>query len=173
MPRLPIGDIGPCEVVWDFGGQNELNLSPFLGKVKLKDDDAVAKVYEEAYGDAPVDAVFSGSVMDLEVPMTRSTLAQIEAMNPGSSLVGNVLTIRNKCGQAMYPSAKAICIKPMVNGVASTDVKEWTVLFKCAPYAAWEIGFDRKDQRVMLCKFMVFPSLESGEEGQYGTIGSV
>lgn len=170
MPRLPVGDIGPCEVVWDYGG-TPVNLSPFLGDVKLTREDSISKVFEEGYGDAPVDAVFAGSVMELEVPMTRSTLAQLEDMLPGSTLAAAVLTLKNKCGGAMYASAKSIVIKPMVDGAASTTKTEWIELYKCHPYNSWELPFARDGQRVFLIKFMVFPSLESGQEGEYGTLG--
>lgn len=170
MPKLPIGDIGPVEVQWDPDG-TPLNLSPFLGDVKLTREDSISKVYEEGYGDAAVDGVFAGSVMEMECPMTRSTLAQLEDMLPGSSLSSNALTMKNKCGTAMYENAKALYIKPMADGVASATKSSWIHIYKAHPYNAWELGFARDGQRLFLVKFMIFVSLESGQEGEFGTIG--
>lgn len=170
MPKLPIGDIGPCQVVWDYGG-TPVNLAPFLGKVALSMKDSVSKVFEEGYGDAAVDAVFAGSVMELTIPMTRSTLAQLNTVWPGSALSGNVLTLRNKCGTDMYVDAKAVVIKPMKDGVVSTTHSEWTHLYKVHPYREFEIGFDRSGQRVLACKCLVFPDMTSGMNGEFGTIG--
>lgn len=170
MPKLPMGDIGPCEVVWDYGG-TPVNLSPFLGRVSLTGEDSVAKVFEETYGDAAVDGVFSGSVLALTIPMTRSTLDQLEKALPGTSLNGSVLTLSNLCGGAMYENAKAIVIKPIVNRVPSTNHATWSHIYKAHPMRAFELGYDRSGQRTFVVKFMVFPSLESGQEGEFGTLG--
>lgn len=170
MPKLPMGDIGPCEVEWDYGG-TVVKLSPFLGTVELTMNDTVNKVYEEKFGDAAVDGVFGGSVMELTVPMTRSTLAQLEKALPGSVLGGVMLVLKNKCGSDMYVDAKQVCIKPMKDGVTSTTKTEWVLLYKCHPYKGFTIGYDRSGQRVFATKFMVFPSLESGEEGDFGQVG--
>jgi hypothetical protein len=170
MPKLPIGDIGPCEVVWDYGG-TAVKLSPFLGKVELTMKDSISKVFEEGYGDAPVDGVFAGSVMELTIPMTRSTLAQLEKVLPGSSLAAAVLTLKNKCGSDMYANAKQVCIKPMKDGIVSATKTEWTLIYKAHPYKEFAIPYSRSEQRVFAVKFLVFPSLESGEEGEYGQVG--
>jgi hypothetical protein len=172
MPKLPMGDIGPCEVVWDHGG-TPVRLSPFLGTVELTMNDTVNKVFEESYGDAPVDAVFGGSVMELTIPMARSTLAQLEKALPGSVLTGSVLVFKNKCGSDMYADSKQVCIKPMKDGKVSTVITEWTLLYHCHPYKSFTIQYDRSAQRVIVVKFMVFPSVESGEEGEYGQAGTV
>ena len=169
MPKLPIGDIGPVEVLYDYGGTS-LNLSPFLGDVKITREDSISKVFEEGYGDAPVDGVFAGSVMEMETPMTRSTLTQLEKML-GGTLTTNALTMKNKCGSSMYDNAKAVVLKPMVDGVASETKSSWIHIYKAHPYNAWELGFARDGQRLFLVKWMIFVSLESGFEGEFGTIG--
>ncbi len=169
MPKLPMGDIGPCEVVWDYGG-TPVNLSPFLGKVELAMNDAVAKVHEEFFGDAPVDAVFQGSTAELTIPMSRSTLAQLAKL-PGTSLNGSILTLSNLCGGSMYDNAKAVVLKPVVNRVPTATHSEWIHIYKVHMLRAFSIGFDRGGQRVFAVKCMVFPSLESGQEGDIGTVG--
>jgi hypothetical protein len=172
MPQLPILDISPCSVTWDYEG-TELRLDPYLGTVSLKHDDSVAKVYEEAFGDAYVDAVLSGGVVTLDIPMTRSTLEQLEKVLPGATLNvgGDVLTIKNKCGSDMYVDAKAIAIKPIKDNVVSTTKSQWTIIYKCYPYKAFDLSWDRDKQRVFLVKFMVFPVMESPHVGELYQIG--
>lgn len=173
MGKLPIGDISPCEVVFDAGGL-ALNLSPFLDKVSLKRDDSIQKVFEEGFGDAAVDAVFSGAVYDLTIPLSRAYWAKLAAVLPGCTLTaGGGLLMANKCGSAMYEDAVPLCIKPMVDLVPSIDTKTWTHLYKCYPYAAWEIGWARDGQRVFATKWMVFPSQETATLGQFGHFGDL
>lgn len=170
MPKLPIGDIGTVEIVYDYGhdsGQANHRLSPFLGAVKLRLTDAVADVQEEAYGDASVDAVFKGSVVELEVPMTRSTLEQLETVLPGVSHTTDMLKFSNKCGSSMYDVAVPLLLKPIRDGVVSTNDAEWVLIYKCYAFRTIELPFDRGTQRVHLIKFKVFPNQDSGYEGEY------
>lgn len=171
MPKLPIGDITPCEIVWDYAGV-ALNLGPFLGSVSLKRDDSVSKVFEERMGDAAVDGVFAGSVMELTLPLTRSTWVQLAGLLPGTALsLPNELLLSNKCGSDMYVNAKQLCIKPIKDGVVSATESEWTLLFKVHPYNSWEIGWARDGQKLFGTKFLVFPDMSSAHLGEFGTLG--
>ena len=173
MPKLPMGDIGPCVVIWDYEG-TPICLGPYLGTVSLTWVDSVSDVQEEGYGDAPVDAVFAGSVVELSVPMTRNTLSELaNSIGYGSmgSLTGNVLTMYNMAGCDMYELAKQIIIAPVCNNVPDSDEHSWIQLYKCHPYRDFELVFDRSGQRIHMCKFKVFPNSDSGYCGEYGTWG--
>ena len=174
MPKLPIGDIGAVEVVYDYGtesGQANLVISPYLGAVKQRINDAFADVQEEDFGDASVDAVFKGTTVEIEIPMARSTLLQLAGVLPGVDLSGSVLTFSNKCGSSMYDSAVPMLFKPKKDGVVSTNHAEWILVYKVFAYRAIELTFDRGTQRTHLVKFKVFPMQESGYEGKYSQEG--
>lgn len=176
MPKLPIGDIGSVEITYDYGtesGQANLVISPYLGQVKQRITDNLADVFEEEQGDAPVDSVFKGAIEEIEVPMARSTLAQLVGVMPGTGLVGSVLTFSNKVGSSMYDTAVPMLFKPKRDGVVSTTKTEWVLVYKVAAYRAIELTFDRGTQRVFLVKFKVFPNQDSGYEGKYHQIGTV
>lgn len=172
MPKLPIGDIGPVEITWGYGESDAINLAPFLGSVSLKMTDSVKDVEEEAFGGAAVDAVLSGAVMDLETPMTRSTLLQLEKVLLGI-LTGNVLTLKGMTGCDMYSKAKVMVIKPVCDNVPSTNHAEWIELYKTYPLRAFDLKFDRSSQRIFLVKWKVFISQDSATYGDYGTLGMV
>jgi len=184
MPKLPIGDIGPCVVIWNYHNIGEVDgdplcIGPYLGTISLRMTDSVSDVQEEGYGDAPVDAVFAGTVVELDIPMARNTLTQLASMIGdyqeevlhGLSASGKVLTLKNMAGCDMYAHAKQIVIAPICNNVPDTDPNTWTLLYKCHPYRDFELGWDRAGQRVHMVKFKVFPNQDSGYCGEYGTEG--
>jgi len=173
MPKLAIGDKGPAEIVWDYAG-TPITLSPVFGVVSLTMEDHVSDVQEENYGDAPVDAVFMGTVVELSVPMTRSDLTQLEnsiAYDVLGSRSGSIITLNNVAGCDMYAYAKQIVIAPICNNVVDPDPAHWTLLYKCYPYRTLDLSWDRSTQRVHLVKFKVFPNQDSGYCGEYGTEG--
>jgi len=179
MPKLPIGDIGPCVVIWDYEGAGQMHIGPYLGTISLRMVDSVSDVQEEGYGDAPVDAVFAGSVVELDIPMARNTLVQLASMigdyhEPilhGLSESGKVLTLKNMAGCDMYQYAKQIVIAPICNNAPNVDPNTWTLLYKCHPYRDFELTWDRSGQRIHMVKFKVFPNQDSGYCGDYGTEG--
>jgi hypothetical protein len=186
MPRLPIKDIGPCVAIWDynqFAAGSPVCLGPYLGTVTLRWTDSVSDVQEEGYGDAPVDAVFAGSVVELDIPMTRNSIAQLNASiaygNMGTNYYidnstppvpvadPHVIKLHNMAGCDMYTLARAILIAPICNNVPDTDPHTWTSLFKCHPYRDFELIWDRSGQRVHMVKYKVFPNQDSGYCGEY------
>jgi len=152
-------------------------LSPVLGIVEVTGEDHVSPVEEENYGDAPVDAVFMGTVFGLSVPMTRSTLKQLEnsiaydVLGSRGGSKNQIITLNNVAGCAMYANAKDIVITPMCNNVVDPDPASWIHLYKCYPYRTISLNWDRSTQRVHLVKYMVFPNQDSGFCGEYGTEG--
>jgi hypothetical protein len=171
MSQLPFGSKGPAEVTWAYGESSEMILNPTFGKISLKQEDGVSPIEEEEHGQAPVDAVFTGTKTELEVPMTDSTLAQLAAMIHGEVISGDVMIISNRSGCSMYDDAKPILIKPLCDNVPNTDPSTWILIYKAYPYRAYDLGFDRDSQRVVLVKFMIFPSQESGCVGEILQIG--
>jgi len=177
MPKLPIGDIGPCVVIWDYDG-DPLHLGPYLGTISLRMTDSVSDVQEEGYGDAPVDGVFAGTVVELDIPMARNTLTQLEntigyvGMGSLGGVGNKVLTLKNMAGCDMYANAKQIVIAPICNNVPNPDPSTWTLLYKCHPYREFELTWDRSGQRIHMVKFKIFPNQDSGYWcGEYGTEG--
>jgi hypothetical protein len=162
-----VENLGPYEVSWNGSPIGVLN-----GGVKVKIDDSVVDIKEDGFGTCPVDAVFTGrKFADIEVPVTRFTLAQLDAIFHGATISGNTLVISNVVGESMYDSSKALRIKPLINNVASVDPTEWIELFKTFPVAKIELSYDNASQRVAKFSFQVFPSQESGHLGELGTFG--
>lgn len=161
-------DLGPAVVLW-----NGSEIGVTYGGIKVKIDDNVAEIKEDGTGVIPVDAVFTGrKVADIEVPLTRFTIEQLDTIFHGAAAVADVLTISNVVGESMYDSAQPLVIKPLINDVASADSTEWITLYKTFPVAKIELSYDNQNQRVAKFAFQVFPSQESGEKGKLGSFGS-
>lgn len=175
MPKLPVGDIGPCEIVWGYGESSAIYLGEYFGGVKLTMETGVQDVKEASKGEAAVDAVFTGSIMSLEVPMTRSTLEQLNEVLLAGGIQGHgtreYLKILNAIGCDLYSLARALVIKPICGNVVSTDCSEWIHIFKAYPVPAMDLTFDVSTQRTFPVKFKIFVSQESGEVGEFGTLG--
>ncbi len=175
MPALPIKDMGPCEIVLGYGESDAINLGPFLGATTFTGETTVNDIQEERYGEAAVDAIMAGTVATLELSMTRSTLDQLnEVLNAGGVLGSapyEYIKLKNQLGCEMYDLAKSVVIKPICDNVVSTDPSEWVHIYKAFPVPGWNLTYDRSTQRVFPITFKVFVSQESGEEGEFGTLG--
>lgn len=174
MPQLPMLDISPGAFIVDYGvgsGFTNLEIQPTLGRSAVRADDQVADIFEEGYGDAPVDAVFKGLVAEIEIPMTRWALATMNSLFPNATtLTGDVLVVKSLVGHAMRENAVAVCVKPLVNNVISTNDAQWLLFYLCHPVKSWDIGYDRESQRVTTVRFKVFPK-QTGNAGDLFQIG--
>jgi len=177
MPALQIKDMGPCEIVWGYGESWALALGPFLGATTYKGETGTQDIQEERYGNAAVDAIMTGTVATLELRMTRSTLDQLDTVfNPVTTGIVtespcDYMVMRNQLGCEMYDVAYPVVIKPICDNEVSTDPCEWVEIFKAFPVPGWELTWDRATQRVFPITFKIFVSQESGQEGEFGTMG--
>ena len=107
--------------------------------------------------------------------MTRSTLDQLNEVLLAGGVQGTTpneyIYLKNHIGGDQYSKAKAIVIKPICEGIPSTDPAKWIQLYKCYPVPGLDLAFNRSTQRVFPIKFTVFPSRESGTVGKFGTVG--
>jgi len=170
MPSAPNKDLGPCSVLWDLALAN-LELNPTFGGVKFKDDLATADVKEDGHGETPVDAVTIGRISEITVPMTRSSLAQLEAAIKGAVAGVSNLKVSNDVGTSLFPLAKEVIIKPLVNNVPSVTTTEWLHIHRAYPIAQLEWTYDNAGQRVTNVVFKVFPDDLSGQVGEIWRMG--
>jgi hypothetical protein len=167
---LPFGDMGPCDIVWGYGESGAITISPFLGTVTLGMEDTIHDIQEEGYGEAPVDAVSGGAVVTLDIPMTRATVDQLEAVL-NAAREGDILYLSSRAGCPMYADARPLLIRPVCDNVPSADPSTYILLYKTFPFRKFELAWDRSTQRVFLIGFKVFPNQDSGYVGKYLQIG--
>lgn len=169
---LVIKDLGPCSVLWDPGDGVNLELNPTFGGVTFKYEETYVDVKEDGQGETRVDSVPTGNITELTIAMTRSTLAQLEAVIRGGKVTGSTLKVSNVVGGAVFADAKEIIIKPLVNNVATTDVNEWLHIHKAYPFPSLEWVWDNAGQRVTNVLFVGYPDVAAGYVGGMWRVGA-
>jgi len=171
MPVMPVWDKGPAEIVWGYGESGAVYLGKTLGGVKLTMETSVSDINEDQAGDAAVDAVLTGSVMSLEITLTRLSAEQLATALHTEVGVDGTIPIENQIGCSLYELSKQVVIKPICGNEVSTDPSTWVLLYKCFPVVGLDFTWDKDTQRIVPMKFKVFVSQESGYVGKFGQTG--
>lgn len=153
MPEAMLKDLGPCQVTF-----NSVDLGKTLGGVTFRDSMNQVPVMEDQAGSTPVDHILTGRNIQVEVPMSRSTLAQLTTVIPGSSSFGSFTIVSNHAGIARAANAAQLVLTPLVDGVASGDS---LTIYKASPITDIELTFDNENQRVYKVMFNVYPDSEN------------
>jgi hypothetical protein len=167
--------MGPAEIVWGYGESDAAYLGKTLGGVKVTMETNAADILEDQAGDAAVNAVLTGSTMNVEITLTRLSVAELRRVMLTSEPAGQPCTvpIENQIGCDLYSLAKALVIKPLCGDEISTDPCEWFLLYKTYPLVGLDLTWDKDTQRVFPIKFKVFVNQDSGDGvvGDFGQAG--
>jgi len=173
--QFALRDISPGAIILDYGpsGHANLEVRPTLGSINLNDEEQVAPVHEEEFGDAPVSHVSKGSLVSVEVPFTRITLAQLAAIFPlGTTLKSaDVLVFKNDVGDDYFLESTNMVIRPIVKNVLSTNPSEWVEIYHVHPRRAWTLAYDRENQRVTNIVFECYPRQSGANIGDFYQFG--
>lgn len=170
MPTSPMLDMGPCELVWGYGDSTAAYLGKTHGGVKVSMETNASDILEDQNGDAPVNAVLTGSVVTVECSLTRLSKEQL-ALAMNTTVQDHIVPIINQVGCDMYDDAKSLVLKPVCAGVTSTDASEWVELYKAYPVVGMDLTYDKDTQRIFPVTFKCFVHQDSPYTGMFGTIG--
>lgn len=169
-PQMFFKDVSPAAITLDYGpsGHANLTLDAFLGAVRAKKDDQIVDVFEEGYGDAPVDAVAKGSIVTIEAPLTRITPHEWALLFPNAIEIQSAdeLIWKNLVGYDFFANSTNLVIRPLINNIPSAVPNEWLYYFHVHPFESWDVGFDREEQRVIMVNFKVFPVQSGAAKGR-------
>lgn len=144
-------DLGPCQVIF-----NETSLGETFGDVIFRYTSDSRPIYEDSKGTAQVDEVFVGAACEVEVPMTRTSLAQLSTIIPGATITNStVMEVDSPVGTAMYDNAAALVLKPLVGGVAAAQTS-WLTVPKAYPKIDLEVVYNNESQKVYKAIFVGF-----------------
>ena len=161
--RGPTRDLGPC--LLELGADN---LGETKGNTTFTYSQDTAPVTEDRTGTEPVDEIFTGSGCGVECFLSRLSLAELTAALPGASgsgTSGNQMVIRSIVGSSLRDRAKALVLKPVVEGKVSTDSKEWLTIFVAAAKLDLSVVYSVSDQRVYKVNFTGYRTTEGEVSG--------
>jgi len=165
----PLLDLGPCVIDYD-GGTVVFNKS--LGGVKFRYQEFNAPIKEDQSGsETDVDEVSTGAKCELEVPLTREELADLNYLLGNSAQVGTYLKASNPVGESKFAGAVALIVKPIINGTVSVTTTQWLTIHRASPTVNWDVAYDNSGQRVFLTTFKGFPDDASGQVGEFWRAG--
>jgi len=171
MPN-PNRDLGPCSVIWDPEDPAvNLELNPTFGGVTFRDEVFDVDIHEDQAGETIVDGVHTGRVVEVTIPMTRSSLAQLEAAIKGSTATATNLKVKNWVGGNQFPLSKELRIKPIVDNLPSGTPAEWLHVWRTYPKSNLEWNYNNADQRVTNVVFKAFPDDDTSQVNHMWRMG--
>lgn len=168
--NLPIGNLGPCNAYFK-GVLTGYNLN-----VVARMTDETAPVHLAQFGTASYDDIITGRVIEVEMDLADSTLAQLEAVMPATTLTVDELMISTPVGTSLRDNGGILELRPFTDGAESADPDDYLTYFLASPYNVSEWTFDADTQRVTHAMFRCFEvdtvaSGESYSSGDFGAIG--
>jgi len=160
MGAAPVKDLGPCKIIF-----NGVDLGASVGSVMFKFNTESRPVKEDQKGVTDVNDILVGiGSCSVEIPMSRTSLANLATVIPGASISSNLLTVNNTniVGKSQYDSAQSLILKPIVDGIAGANTT-WLTLLKAAPNPQLEVGFDNENQRIFKVIFKGYPDESTGK----------
>jgi len=165
----PLLDLSPCVI--DYSGATVV-FNKTKGGVIFRYTEFNASIKEDQKGsETDVDEVSTGAQCSLEVPLTRTQLADLNYLFGNSSQASTYLKVSNPVGEAKFAGAVALIVKPIVNGVVSITTTEWLTIHRASPTIDMELVYNNEGQRVVKVTFKGFPDDASGQVGEFWRAG--
>jgi len=170
MPQGKLGDINPGAFILDYGDSPHENIEirPTLGTLQINIEEGTADVFEEEFGDAPVDTVSKGTVITIDAPFTRLTGDQLKQIFPNKFEVQSAdeLILKNCAGYSYFENSVPAVILPLVCNALVTDRSKWVYFWHVHPVMSFSLGYDREGQRMYNVSFKVYPVQTVVRRGQ-------
>ena len=165
----PLLDLSPCVIDYD-GGTVVFNKTQ--GGVKFRYQEFNAPIKEDQTGsETDVDEISTGAKCELEVPLTREELADLNYLFGNSSQTSSYLKVSNPVAESKFAGAVALIVKPIINGTVSTTNTQWLTIHRASPTINMELAYDNSGQRVFMVTFKGFPDDHSSRVGEFWRAG--
>jgi hypothetical protein len=160
-------DIGAVEITYKAAVQPDT-----FGGARYKLGIETAPSLRDKHGSHPVDEIVIGTPVDFETDLAVGTLEQLADLMPGTTLgtgtVKKSLKFKSAVGYSLKANAGELIMKPIVDGVPTTDQSLWIKAPKAHPKINADIVRDNKTQSSYKVQWVTFPD----DDGVYATMGA-
>lgn len=169
-------DIGPCEVSFDgtvLGKSVANDEGGTHGGCRFRINQEARSSFRDKTGTMPYDQIVVGTTVEVMANLTGMSVEQFAEILPGATLstgpTKKRIDIKSAVGRSMRDNAKELILKPIVDGVATTDEQQWITLSKAHPLPDIDLAFDMENQRVWAVTFAAFDDLTTEVIAKIGT----
>ena len=148
-------NVGPVEIVF-----NAVSIGLTQGGSKLAVTRDVAVTTADKTGKTSRAKIVTGHGVKVTGAITEATLVQLAAVIGGSVTEGattDELKIKAQVGKDLLSEAKILILKPIVEGVTSTDEEDWITIPKATINPAFDVPFELENQKVWGFEFEGHP----------------
>lgn len=160
--------LGVCTVTFD-----SVDLGLTKGGVEVEVQTETHEVMVDQYGNTPVNEYIMARTVVVRVPMAETTLANLEAIMPGTTLVTNVSTpskkradVKTGTGLNLLDYAAKLVLHP--KALVSTDKSEDFIVPLAATSGAISFAYKLDEERIFNVEFKGYPNATTGLLFQIG-----
>lgn len=145
---MALKDIGPC--ILEYGGTP---LGETVDGVTLEMDYQTAETKIDRLGETARKKIITGVKVLVKANLAEMTPAILEDLIPGSTLAGSALTVGSSVGADLVATAKALILKPILNGEADSDTSTWITILNASVTPKFSVPFKLAEQKQWAVEF--------------------
>jgi len=162
--------LGTCQI--KFGG---VDLGFTMGGVEATVETSTHTTQIDQHGDTPVNERITGRTVKVNVPLAETTLENLVAIMPGSTLVTDSVDANKKkvvvstgIGTSLLDSAQELVLRP-IDKVGTDDASEDFTVFLANTPGGMSFAYKIDEERVYNTEFTGYPDIaNNGNLFSYG-----
>lgn len=160
--------LGVCSVTF-----NGVDLGLTKGGVEVEVTTETHEVMVDQFGNSPVNEYIMARSVVVRVPLAETTLANLQAIMPGTTLVTDAVTpskkradVKNSVGTNLLTGAAKLTLHP--KALATSDKSEDFIIPKAATAGAISFAYKLDEERIFNVEFKGYPDSTTGLLFQIG-----
>jgi hypothetical protein len=147
-------NIGPCALNY-----KSVELGETYGGTVLNYTMNAAKTFVDKTGQTARKKIVIGVEANIEVQLTEASLTQLAAIVPGADLssAADRLALQVPVGSDLVGSAGVLILKPIIEGIATTDDSLWIYIPKASCLPQFSVPLKLEEQYVWKIMFEGHP----------------
>ncbi|GIQ63716.1 hypothetical protein PACILC2_22840 [Paenibacillus cisolokensis] len=153
--------LGPCKVIFDAGGTDEVTIETTQGGVVLTYETTSREVTVDQFGSTPIREIITGRTATVEAPFAEYDIVKLAKFIPGSKLVTDALDPTKQRVDVdaskiidLINYAKKLQIIPLSSDATANDT---ITLYKAAPTTTLNYTYSFDNELITNVSFKGYP----------------